>query len=98
MSKAGRTLLGFIAGAATGIVAGMLFAPDKGINTRDRLSYRLDKYLDALKELMETLKEKKDEPINSAKADGQRVVGDILKEAEKIYSDMHDLEFRIKQK
>ncbi|MCS7019585.1 MAG: YtxH domain-containing protein [Cytophagales bacterium] len=98
MSNTGKTLLGFIAGAAAGMVVGMLFAPDKGINTRDKLSYRLDKYLDALKELLEALKEKKDEPINTAKADGQRVVGDILKEAEKIYSDMHDLEFRIKQK
>lgn len=98
MSNTGKTLLGFIAGAAAGMAIGMLFAPDKGTNTRDRLSYRLDKYLDTLKELLEALKEKKDEPVNSAKADGQRVVGDVLKEAEKIYSDMHDLEFRIKQK
>ncbi|MCS6967202.1 MAG: YtxH domain-containing protein [Cytophagales bacterium] len=98
MNKSTSALLGFIAGAATGIALGVLFAPDKGTSTRDKLSYQLEKYLDVLKELIDKLSQKEEEPVNKAKADGQRVVGDIVKQAEKIYSDLTDLETRIKQK
>jgi gas vesicle protein len=98
MGKATNTLIGFISGIAVGAVVGMLYAPDKGNNTRDRLSYRLDKYRDALKSLLDTLAERKEQPLNSAKADSQKVVGDIVKEAEKIHSAINDLEGQIRRR
>ncbi len=98
MGKATNTIVGFISGIAVGALVGMLYAPDKGNNTRDRLSYRLDKYRDALKNLLDTLAERKEQPLNSAKADGQKVVGDIVKEAEKIYSAINDLEGQIRKR
>lgn len=42
MSKRGGTLFAFLAGAAIGALLGVLYAPDKGSNTREKLSYRLD--------------------------------------------------------
>ncbi|MCU0448328.1 MAG: YtxH domain-containing protein [Bernardetiaceae bacterium] len=100
MGKATNTLIGFFSGIAVGAVVGMLYAPDKGNNLRDRVSYRLDKYIDALKKLTEALADRKEEapPVNSAKADGQKVVGEIVKEAEKIHSAINDLEGQIKKK
>lgn len=42
----GSGFLAFLSGAALGAIVGILYAPDKGKNTRDRLSYQLDKYKD----------------------------------------------------
>ena len=50
MSQSTKTLLSFLLGAATGALLGILYAPDKGSNTRDKLSYRLDKYKKMLEE------------------------------------------------
>lgn len=38
MARSGNTLLALIAGAAVGAVAGLLYAPDSGENTRAKLS------------------------------------------------------------
>jgi gas vesicle protein len=44
MSKKSGALMAFLSGAAIGAVLGILYAPDKGTNTREKLSYKLDKY------------------------------------------------------
>lgn len=38
MSDSSSTILGILAGTAIGAIAGILFAPDKGINTRKKLA------------------------------------------------------------
>ena len=41
MSKTGNFIAGLFTGAMAGTVLALLYAPDTGKNTRDRLSYRL---------------------------------------------------------
>ena len=41
MSKTGNFIAGVFTGAMTGTVLALLYGPDTGKNTRDRLSYRV---------------------------------------------------------
>lgn len=44
-----NVLTGFLAGAALGAVAGILFAPDKGSNTRQKISSKACEVTDSVK-------------------------------------------------
>lgn len=52
MSK-GKVLIGVLAGVAIGAALGVLFAPDKGWNTRKRISKKAEDITDELKEKFE---------------------------------------------
>ena len=49
----GKIILGVVAGAAVGATLGILFAPDKGLNTRKKISKKEEMYLDSLKSKFE---------------------------------------------
>lgn len=44
----GKVLLGVLAGVAVGATLGILFAPDKGSNTRKKISRKADDYSEEL--------------------------------------------------
>jgi gas vesicle protein len=44
-----KALLGFLAGAAVGAIAGILFAPDKGSNTRRKIATKTSDLADSVK-------------------------------------------------
>ena len=46
--SSGKVLLGVLAGVAVGATLGILFAPDKGSNTRKKISQKSDDYADEL--------------------------------------------------
>ncbi|PSR53937.1 gas vesicle protein [Adhaeribacter arboris] len=86
--KVTTTLLAFLSGVATGAAFGVLYAPDKGRETRDRLSYQLDKYRDMLKDLTDLLRDNRETPQSAARSEGQRVIKDAKDKAEKLLGDV----------
>jgi gas vesicle protein len=91
MSKTTNTILAFVSGAAVGAATGILFAPEKGRETRSWLSYRLEKYRDTLSDLLEQLVADRDASTSSAKSEGQRVIQDAKNKAEKLLGDVDSL-------
>lgn len=97
MSRIGRDLTFLLIGITTGSIAGLLYAPDKGKITRDRLSFRLSKYREQINQLLIDLGNSADLPENSSKNEGQRVVDDARQKAEKLLEDVDRLMAQIKQ-
>ena len=53
--NSGKIILGALAGVAAGAVLGVLFAPDKGSVTRNKISKRSQDYIDDVKEKIDDL-------------------------------------------
>lgn len=95
MNKSGNFLVGLLSGALAGAVIALLYAPDNGKNTRDKLSYRLNHYLEDLNDLIDQLKEEKKNLVSEAKEKGDKVVieakekaEDLIKEAEALLNNI----------
>ncbi|MBO0935982.1 YtxH domain-containing protein [Fibrella sp. HMF5335] len=97
MSRSSRDLAFFLTGIATGTILGLLYAPEKGHVTRDRLSYRLSKYREQLQQLLNDILESAELPENFSKTEGQRVVDDAREKAERLLEDVDRLMAQIKQ-
>ena len=91
MRNSGTSFFGFIAGVAVGALLGVLYAPDKGKNTRDKLSYQLDKYLEELENIMSDLMQERDQAVSQAKTETNQRVSDTVEKAEKLMSEANAL-------
>lgn len=67
----GKALLGLLAGVAAGALIGILFAPDKGCDTRKKIAKKGKDYADdltvKLNDLMEDVSEKVDSVVKKVK-------------------------------
>ncbi len=85
----------FLTGILAGAIIGILYAPDKGKNTRDKLSYQLDKYSETLQELIDQLMEGKEGELNEARTEGEKVISNALSQAKKLMQEVDALKKQI---
>lgn len=83
MNDNSKVVVALLAGLAAGAALGLLFAPEKGSETRDRLG-------ESLKDLGDSIKEKAATEIDNLSGLKDKVVSSIkgkVKDAEQEYSD-----------
>lgn len=97
MSNKGNSFFAFLMGAGIGATLGVLFAPDAGNNTRDKLTYQLAKYKDELEKLVTELVEGKTLASSEAKSEGNKVISEAKTKAENLLNDVNKLIDQINQ-
>ena len=70
MNDNSKVLIGLLAGLAAGAALGLLFAPDKGTDTRDRLAQ-------SLKDLSDSIRDKAADEINNLANLKDKVVSSV---------------------
>lgn len=65
----GKALLGVLAGVAAGAALGIIFAPDKGSNTRKNIAKKGEDLADAINDKIES---KFEELLNAVRSQGPR--------------------------
>ena len=74
------------------MTVGFLYAPDSGINTRDRVTFRLEKYRLKLEDLIGDLVRTRDQlPESVAKSDGEKVINEAKEKARQLLDDVDNL-------
>ena len=99
MSSSGKDFtIGLITGALIGSAVAILYAPDSGSNTRDKISYRLSTYVDELNKLIDELQNEKEKYVSDAKKKGDDVVSDAKKRADDLIREAESLLENIEKK
>lgn len=99
MSSTGKDFtLGLVTGALIGSAIAILYAPDSGSNTRDKISYRLSSYIDELNRAIEKLQNEKEKFSSDAKQKSDDVVSDAKKRADDLIKEAEALLDNIERK
>jgi gas vesicle protein len=80
--------IGVITGALVGAAVALLYAPNKGKDLRDKISYRLHSMLDELNDTLDRLQ--REEAI-IAQSESERVVAEAQQKAEDLIREAEDL-------
>ena len=92
-----NSFISLIVGLIIGGILGVLFAPGKGNNTRDRLTFRLNKYKRKLEDLLDEIIDEKASIDSEAKTKSKKVVSDAKTKAEKLLKDVDGILSKIKE-
>ena len=92
MSRAITKILFFATGVAAGTAVGILFAPDDGRSTRDKLSFQLSRTREKLAEMVNRLRAAENGgPSSEARVASDRIIKETEEEAEKLLGDVEAL-------
>ena len=92
-----NSFISLLVGLMLGGILGVLFAPDKGNNTRGRLSFRLNRYKRKLENLIDDIIDEKDNTNSEAKINSEKVVNKAKSKAEKLLKDVDGILSKIKE-
>lgn len=84
--SSGKVVLGLLAGITAGALLGILCAPDKGSNTRKKISKKSDDYVDNLKDKFFDFLETINDRFQTAKDDAE----DLLEKGKSKAEDLYD--------
>ena len=77
-NKNGNSLLALLAGAAIGVGLGILFAPDKGSKTREKIKDNLDDLKEEAKSKINSIEEGAKEKISKSKEELKETLEELL--------------------
>ncbi|MCA6421315.1 MAG: YtxH domain-containing protein [Flavobacterium sp.] len=80
-SSNNNSILALLAGAAVGLGLGILFAPDKGTKTREKIKEGLDDLKDSAKSKWNSLETETKEKFSKTKDDLKDTVNDLLSDS-----------------
>jgi gas vesicle protein len=84
----GKILLGVLAGVAAGAVLGILFAPDKGVATRKKISEKSDDYAEEIEEKFQEFVEGITNKFDSLKKDAAAMAKKAARKVEEADPEM----------
>lgn len=88
MSKTSRLLLGVLGAAAAGVVVGLLIAPDKGVETRKKISKKTKDFRDQVSQLIQSGKEYLNDVAETIEEEGEGLAQDAGKRFKKVKSEV----------
>ena len=80
-SSKGNSILALLAGAAVGLGLGVLFAPDKGSKTREKIKDGYDDLKDQAKSKLNTLENETKEKFSKTKKDIKESLDELLSDS-----------------
>lgn len=83
----GKVLLGVLAGAAVGATLGILFAPDKGSNTRKKIAKKSNDYVEGMEDKFQEFMQGVTKKFEQLTADAQRAKHNGQAKAEELLTD-----------